>query len=292
MASSLDRLVKNLAPEDLRHARELAAELEVDVELLRRKGVYPYQWVDSPAKFEETSLPPIEAFYNDLTSEACKTKDYKHAIRVWEAARCKSFGDYHDLYLRLDVALLTDVYESFRRSAHKTYALDPAHYYTLPGFAWDALFKYTGVTLDLLTDPDMYIACEKAVRGGVCAVSHRHAKANNPRVAGFDPRKLKTWLRYDDANNLYGWAMSQKLPARDFVWGDAAAWNSDRVSGLADDADRGAFLEVDLEYPTELHESHNDFPLCPERMTPPGEWLSSYAKSKIERVANTLHARS
>ena len=155
LASSLDKLVKNLTPEDLKHARELAAELEVDVELLRRKGVYPYQWVDSPAKFEETALPPIEAFYNDLTSEACKTKDYKHAIRVWEAARCKTFGDYHDLYLRLDVALLTDVYESFRRSAHKTYGLDPAHYYTLPGFAWDALFKYTGVTLDLLTDPDM-----------------------------------------------------------------------------------------------------------------------------------------
>ena len=68
----------------------------------------------------------------------------------------------------------------------------------------------------------MYLACEAALRGGVCAVSHRHVKANNPRVAGYDASKSKTWLRYDDANNLYGWAMSQKLPIRGFEWGEPA----------------------------------------------------------------------
>jgi hypothetical protein len=169
------------------------------------------------------------------------------------------------------------VFESFRRSAQKTYGLDPAHFYTLPGFSWAALFKHTGAKLELLTDPDMYIACENALRGGVCAVSHRHASANNPRVAGYDEKKPTTWLRYDDANNLYGWAMSQKLPARGFSWGDGNAWDTARVLALADDADRGAFLEVDLEYPAELHDLHNDLPLCPERMSVPCEWLSEYA---------------
>ena len=94
----------------------------------------------------------------------------------------------------------------------------------------------------------------------------RHAKANNPRVTGFDKDKPTNWLRYDDANNLYGWAMSQKLPTRDFNWVDASTWDATRVLALADDTDRGEFIEVDLGYPTELHDSHNDYPLCPERL--------------------------
>jgi hypothetical protein len=125
----------------------------------------------------------------------------------------------------------------------------------------------------------MYIACENALRGGVCAVSHRHAKANNKRVKGYDSTKPSTWLRYDDANNLYGWAMSQKLPARDFCWGDGTLWNTERILALDDNADRGAFLEVDLEYPTEVHDLHNDYPLCPERMSIPRPWLSPYAEA-------------
>jgi hypothetical protein len=176
---------------------------------------------------------------------------------------------------------LTDVFENFRNNAFSAYGLDPVHYYTLPGFSWDALFKYTGTNLELLKDPDMYIAFENGLRGGVCAVSHRHARANNPRVEGYDNSKPTTWLRYDDANNLYGWAMSQKLPTRGFLWGEATNWNAERIIALPDDADTGAFLEVDLEYPAELHDSHNDFPLCPERLSPPEEWLSPYARSVL-----------
>ena len=83
--------------------------------------------------------------------------------------------------------------------------------------------------------------------------------------------------RYDDANNLYGctWAMSQKLPVRNFKWA-TTAWDADRISALADDGEHGAFLEVDLEYPKEIHDLHNDYPLCPERMSIPKEWLSDY----------------
>ena len=136
-------------------------------------------------------VAPIETFHNDLDDEACTPVNYEHAKKVWLAAECKNFGDYHDLYLKLDVALLADVFESFRRSAHKTYGLDPPTS-TLSGFSWASMLKYTQVELELLTDPDMYIACENALRGGVCAVSARHAKANNPRVAGFDESKPKT----------------------------------------------------------------------------------------------------
>ena len=278
LASGLDKLAKNLTPADLKHTREFAEGLGMEerFELLTRKGVYPYSWVDGNARFAETALPRREAFHNDLTDDECKPKDYEHAQKVWEAAKCRTFGDYHDLYLGLDVALLADVFETFRSACMKADGLDPAHYYTLPGFSWASLLKYTDVRLEQLTDIDMYIACEEGLRGGVCAVSRRHAKANNPRVGGYDSTRPKTWLRYDDANNLYGWAMLQCLPVRGFLWGEASAWTAQRVSELADDAKHGAFLCVDLEYPDEIHDAHNDFPLCPERMEVPKEWLSGY----------------
>ena len=192
LTSGLDKLVKNLPADELIQTGALAEELDVPLSMLQRKGVYPYSWVNSVERFAATELPPVEAFHSDLDDKKCKRDDYKHALEVWEAAKCQTFGDYHDLYLRLDVTLLADVFESFRRSAHRTYGLDPAHFYTLPGFSWRALFKHTGAKLELLTDPDMYIACENALRGGVCAVSLRHARANNPRVGGYDSRKPST----------------------------------------------------------------------------------------------------
>ena len=283
LASGLDKLAKNLTPDDLKHTRAFAEKLGMgdQFELLTRKGVYPYSWVDGNARFAETALPRRVAFHNDLTGDECQPKDYAHAQKVWDAAKCQTFGDYHDLYLGLDVSLLADVFETFRTACMKADGLDPAHYYTLPGFSWASLLRYTDVKLELLTDLDMYIACEEGLRGGVCAVSKRHAKANNPRVAGYDATKPKTWLRYDDANNLYGWAMSQCLPVRGFQWGEASAWTAQRITQLADDGKHGAFLCVDLEYPDELHEAHNDFPLCPERMEVPKEWLSSYQRDLL-----------
>ena len=281
LSCGLAKLTENLPRDEFAQTSVLAEEEDIPIEMLQRKGVYPYSWVDSDEKFSATELPPIEAFHDDLDDRPCRPDDYAHAVEVWEAARCKTFGDYHDLYLRLDVALLADVFESFRRSAHKTYGIDPAHFYTLPGVSWAAMLKYTGVSLELLTDPDMYIAMETALRGGVCAVTHRHAKANNPRVGGYDPKLATTWLRYDDANNLYGLAMSQCLPVRGFVWGSGTTWTSERVLALADDAAHGAFLEVDLEYPEEIHDSHNDFPICPERMSVPRTWLSPYADAAL-----------
>jgi len=224
LSCGLAKLTENLPRDEFAQTSVLAEEEDIPIGMLQRKGVYPYSWVDSDEKFSATELPPIEAFHDDLDDRPCRPDDYAHAVAVWEAARCKTFGDYHDLYLRLDVALLADVFESFRRSAHKTYGIDPAHFYTLPGVSWAAMLKYTGVKLELLTDPDMYIAMESALRGGVCAVTHRHAKANNPRVGGYDPKVATTWLRYDDANNLYGLAMSQCLPVRGFVWGSGTTW--------------------------------------------------------------------
>ena len=139
--------------------------------LLAQKGEYPYEYMDDFSKFEEITLPAKDKFYSRLSDEHISDENFKHAQDVWEAFECKTLGDYHDLYLKTDVNLLTDVFENFRSKAMNTYALDPANYYTLPGYSWDALLKYTNVKLELITDVDMYLFIEKGFQGGISMAS-------------------------------------------------------------------------------------------------------------------------
>ena len=164
---------------------------------------------------------------------------------------------YHDLYLESDVLLLADVFENFRNVCLKNYKLDPAWYYTSPGIAWDAALKMTGVELELLTDPDMLLMIEKGVRGGISMISKRHGKANNKYMGEeYDPSQPSKYITYLDANNLYGWAMSKPLPISNFKW----------MKNLNNWRNRPCILEVDLEYPEELHDLHNEYPVAPESL--------------------------
>ena len=169
-------------------------------------------YMDSFYRFQETELPPIEKFHSSLTDESISKKDYQHAQKVWKPLSCETLGDYHDVYLKTDVTLLADVFQTFRRTCMYAYQLDPLHYYTAPGLSWDALLKYTGIELELLTDYDQHLFIEKGMRGGISMASKRHAKANNLGVPGYDRNKQHNHIMYYDANNLYGWAMSQPLP--------------------------------------------------------------------------------
>ena len=132
----------------------------------------------------------------------------------------KTLGEYHDLYLKTDVLLLTDVFENFRSTCLEFYKLDPAHYFTSPGLSWDAMLKMTGINLQLMDDIDMYQFIEKGMRGDISFINHRYAKANNPKLPDYDKEKPESHIMYLDANNLYGWAMSQRLPIGDFKWVD------------------------------------------------------------------------
>ena len=188
--------------------------------LLLRKGVYPYEHMDSFERFNETKLPPIESFYSEFNLSAISKNDYKHAKKVYEVMDCRDLGDYHDIYLCSDVMLLADVFESFRDRCQRIYGLDPAHFYTAPGLAWQAALKKTGVELELLTDKDMLLFFEKGIRGGICQAIMHYAEANNPYMGRgkYKPDKESSYLQYLDANNLYGWAMTQKLPTHGFKW--------------------------------------------------------------------------
>ena len=215
LQTSLANLVGNLQPDDFHNTKEIFSE---NVELLTRKGVYPYDYVSSMEKLSETHLPPKEEFYSHLNDEGISDDDYQHAINVWNTFRCKTIKDYHNLYLKSDVLLLADVFENFRKTCLHHYNLDPAHYYTSPGLAWDACLKETGQELQLLHDYDMLMMFERGIRGGISHISKRYAEANNKYMKDYDPDESFTYIQYLDANNLYGWAMSQSLPTHGFKW--------------------------------------------------------------------------
>ena len=156
---------------------------------------------------------------------------------------------------------MADVFENFRDICIKNYNLDPAHYYTAPGLAWDAALKVTEVELELLSDMDMLLMVEKGIRGGVSMISNRYGKANNKYMymgKSFIDTILSISIVYLDANNLYGWAMSRPLPTHGFKWM--------KVSELETWENHSCILEVDLKYPRSMHDLHSDYPLAPEQI--------------------------
>ena len=110
--------------------------------------------------FNETSLPPKESFYSELNLEDISDKDYLHVQKVWDVFEIKNLGEYHDLYIQSDTLLLADVFEKFRNTCIEIYELDPAHFLSAPGLAWQACLKKTEVNLELLTDVDMLLMIE------------------------------------------------------------------------------------------------------------------------------------
>ena len=263
MSSSFDSLIKNLVKGGGKlFGFENYSELQY--ELLIRKGIYPYEYMSSWDRFEEPQLPPIEAFYSNLNMTKINEDDYQHAQRVWKEFGIRNLGDYHDLYLRTDVILLANVLEAFRDTCLKHYSLDPAHFYTAPGLAWKACLRKTRVRLELLTDPDMLLMFERGIRGGITQAVHRYTSANNKYMGDlYDPNKESSYLQYLDANNLYGWVMSQLLPTSKFEWVDI---EPSQIHALAARKIKGYLLEVDVKYPADLHDSDNNLPFMCERM--------------------------
>ena len=135
--------------------------------------------MDSWKIFIEDMLPDKESFYSELNKEDLANDDYAHARKVYDTFNIKNLGEYHDLYVQSDTALLADVFENFRDKCLNINKLDPAYYLSAPGFSWDSCLKKTGIKLELLTDNEMLLLFEKGIRGGICTVIHKYAKANN-----------------------------------------------------------------------------------------------------------------
>ena len=185
---------------------------------------------------------------------------------MFKSFKLDDLGDYHDLYVKSDTLLLADVFENFRNMCIKVYELDPAHFVSLPGLAWQACLKKTNIELELLTDYDMLLMVEDGIRGGICHSIHRYAKAKNKYMKNYNNNEESSYIQYLDANNIYGWAMSKKLPVNGFKWLDSDKINEDFIKNYNENNDKGYILEVDVKYPKRLHELHSDLPFLSERM--------------------------
>ncbi|XP_011883858.1 PREDICTED: uncharacterized protein LOC105571001 [Vollenhovia emeryi] len=208
-----------------------------------------------------------------------------HALNVWKRFSIQTLGDYSDLYLKTDVLLLADIFQNFRDNSINSYGLDPAYYYTLPGFTWDAMLKHTRVNFELLTDIDMVMFVERGIRGGLSQCSGRYARANNKYMQSYDPSKASSYLMCFDVNNLYGWAMCQ--PYANFRW--VTNVTDFNVNAVAVDSSIGYILEVDLEYPQSIHDEHTDLPFCPTRDKPPGKRQEKLLASVYDKKRYVIH---
>ena len=229
--------------------------------LLLRKGVYPYEYADTLEKCSKISLPSKEDFYSNLNMEDISDIDYRHANNVFKVFKLENFANYHDLYVQSDTLLLAEVFNNFRDMCIKEYELDPAHFLSLPGLVWQACLKKTKIT-----DYDMLLMVEEGIRGGICHSIHRYDKANNKYMKHYNNNEESSYIQYSDANNLYGWAMSKKLPVNRFKWVDNDKINEEFIKNYNENDKKGYILEVDVKYPKKLHDLHSDLPFLPERM--------------------------
>ena len=168
-----------------------------------------------------------------------------------------------------DTLLLAVVFENFRDMCLKEYELDPAHFLSLPGLAWQACLKKTNIELEILTDYDMLLMVEEGIRGGICHSIHRYAKANNKYMKNYNNNEESSYIQYLDANNLYGWPMSKKLPVNGFRWLDSEKINEineEFIKNYNENDNKGYIFEVDVRYPKRLHDLHSDLPFLPERI--------------------------
>ena len=166
--------------------------------------------------------------------------------------------------MKKDILLLADIFENFIAGCLKVYGLDPCYYFSSPGLSWDVMLKMTDVKLEKISDIDKYLFIEKGLRGGISYIAKRYAKPNNKYMTDYNPKKQSTFISYLDMNDLYSWTMSEYLPCEGFKWLENV-YGVD-VMLINEKSLICYLLEVDLEYPNELHELHNDYPLDPNKI--------------------------
>ena len=226
-----------------------------------QKGVYPYDHIDSYHKIYVDKLPSQLDFYGVLSSVECSDENYEKAQIELNTFICETFLDYHNIYLISDVLLLADIWYNFRNVCYKIYGLDCCYYYTAPSLSWDAMLKITNIELELLTDIEKYLFVESGIHGGISQISHRYAEAKNKYLKNYD--KKESYILYLDANNLYGGAMCEYLPIKDFEW-NKDKWTKEKILSLSNDAKTGYLFSVNLSLDESLYSHFNNYPIFPE----------------------------
>ena len=275
MNGGLENLVKNLAEpsknlsinvlkQRFYNTYQLCDNNIEEFKLLLRKGVYPYEYMDSWEKFKLPVTLDKKHYYSKTNDHNIDDNDIEHIKNVCATFNINNLGEYHDLYVQSDTALLADVFENFRDKCLAIDKLDPAYYLSAPGLSWHSGLKMTQQTLELLTDENMLLLFEKGIRGGICEAVTKYKKANNKYMKNYDTSKPSSYLMYLDANNLYGYAVSKKLPTGNFKWvEDLSIFTEDYIKKYDEDSDVGYLLVADVKYPKNLYESHKYLQFLP-----------------------------
>ena len=219
-----------------------------DLALMIRKGVYSYQYIDSFERFQEPQLPPKVAFYSSLTEEDISDIDYTHAQRLFNHFNMTDFADYHNFSLLTKVLLLLDVFENFRGVFLQYYGLDLVCNYTSPGLFQKSALKMIDRELDLLSDIDQHqhLFIEEEIRRAVAMISHQYARVKAPGKENYEANRHNSYIMYLDANNFYGWVMSQPLLTSNFKWLTDKEMEDLVMNMIPDDSSRVYILECDL----------------------------------------------
>ena len=252
---------------------------EDKLQALLRKGVYPYEYMTDIEKVREKALPPIEAFTSKLGGEISQ-EDYAHAQKVWKLFNCKSMVDYTKVYVQADTLQLAEAILDLRRGIYQEFSVDMCHYISLPMLSKDLMLKVTGCEMELLSDIEQIQMIRNGIRGGLSYVANRYYNCKEEEEKTGENRSLV----YLDFNNLYGWALQQKLPYKNFRWMSQEEVDSFDLSLISEDSDVGYILEVDLSYPEELHLSHSSFPLAPHQQEIDLSMISPYAQELFKQL--------
>ena len=232
--------------------------------------------MDSFRKFSADKLPGRCEFFSSLKNKCISEKGYLKADNIWNVFKVNTMGDYQDLHLKTDVLLLADVFEKFINMCLDYYELDPCHYFSSPGLSWDAMLKMNKMELELISDIDIHLFIEKGMRGGISYIAKRNSKRNNKYMECYDSSKESKYITYLDANNLYGWVMSQYLPYGRFKWLNQKEISDFCLNFVSENSSIGYILEVDIEYPSKILKLHSDCPLAPEKLEVNQNMFSKY----------------
>lgn len=294
LQGSLDQLAKDLAETpnfkyELFEQSSLLSEFSQEKRdellflLTRGKSVFPYEYCTSKEKMEKTTaLPPIEQFYSTLSGKNISEEDYRIGQKIWQDFNVESLRDYALIYCRTDTLLLAEVFQEYRSCGYEAFGLDPSFYMGTPGYAMDCMLYFTGVELDLLSDPDMTNFSERAVRGGMSLISTRYCEGET-RLS--EPGKH---IAYWDANSLYSSTQQFKLPISNYEWivGEELEKIStvQAITEMETDGEEGFLFEVDLDYDQDidLHYKHNHMTLAPYTAELSLDDLSPYNRELYE----------
>ena len=254
--------------------------------LLSRKGLYPYEFPQNYNAFEIQTLPAIKSFYSTLTDKTPTAIEYEQALNVFEIMKCETFGDYHDIYLKTDVLLLADIFQEFRKVIKTNYNFELLNYISLPSLSLDAMLKICKQPLGLIYNEEDRLFFDNNKKGGIVqAGGTRHETANNKYMKSYDPTFEASFISYVDMNNLYGGAMSQKMPFK--LIGEVDV-KLEVILNQPNDAEIGFFVQCDITIPRNLHDKFKEYPLCPVSTIIDTISLSPY-QNEVLKNTNAKH---